>query len=75
MGVKDTTNGWWALALDTNGTQLKFVTQTNGAGVTNLTFTINWRSNDWHQIVLTYCLTNSSLYLDGLAVADRTGWE
>lgn len=59
------TNGWWGLLLNTNGTQLRFVTQTNSSAVTNLTATINWSSNQWHQIVLTYSATNSTLYLDG----------
>ncbi|MDB6019247.1 MAG: hypothetical protein JWR19_3736 [Pedosphaera sp.] len=68
LGVKNTANGWWAVVFNTNGTQLTFVTQTNGVGVTNLTSTVSWRSNDWHQIVVTYSLANSSLYLDGLAV-------
>jgi len=34
-----------------------------------LTVPIAWVANQWHQIVLTYGPTNSSLYLDGGAVA------
>jgi autotransporter-associated beta strand protein len=62
------TNGWWGLQFDTNGTHIHFVTQTNFTTTTNLTGTINWPSNQWHQIALTYNTINSSLYLDGNAV-------
>lgn len=69
MGSQTSTTGWWSLYFNTNGTQLIFGTQTNGLALTNLTATINWASNYWHQIVLTYSLTNSSLYVDGQSVA------
>jgi hypothetical protein len=68
MGTQTTSNGWWALYFNTNGTQLIFGTQTNGLAMTNLTTSINWVSNYWHQIVLTYSPSNSSLYLDGQPV-------
>jgi hypothetical protein len=68
LGIRNTTNVWWALVLNTNGTQLKFITQTNGAGITNLTATINWQAWSWHQVVVTYTNNNSSLYIDGLPV-------
>ena len=53
-----------------DGTQLNFVTQTNGneVEVTNLSAAVSWSSNDWHQVVLTFGPTNSALYLDGQAV-------
>jgi hypothetical protein len=63
------TNGWWALYVNPTGTQLSFGSSTNGAGTVNLTVPIAWVANQWHQIVLTYGPTNSSLYLDGGAVA------
>jgi hypothetical protein len=68
MGRQTTNTGWWTLMLDTNGNTLNFITQTNGVGMTNLTTTIIWASNVWHQIVLTYGATNSMLYIDGQAV-------
>jgi len=69
LGTKSSTNGWWALVLNSTGTNLSFCTQTNDTGTlkTNLTGAISW-SYDWHQIVLTYCSTNSSLYIDGQSV-------
>src|SRR5205823_42886 len=53
----------------TNVTEFAFKTQTNGNALTNLTSTINWTSNDWHQVILAYSSSNSSLYIDGQAVA------
>jgi Concanavalin A-like lectin/glucanases superfamily/Bacterial TSP3 repeat len=74
MGIKDTTNGWWGLTINSNGTQLTFACQTNGAGQTNFTAVINWTSNQWHQISIAYCPSNSALYLDGLpAVTNGLG--
>jgi hypothetical protein len=65
IGGSGTNTGWWTLLFDSNGTNLSFVTQTNGVSMTNLTCLVNWNSNSWHQIAVTYCGTNSSLYLDG----------
>lgn len=74
IGSQASTNGWWALVLSADGTELSFITQTNGSGMTNLTTTINWASNDWHQLALTYSATNISLYLDGqAAITNGTG--
>lgn len=68
IGSKNTTNGWWALICNTNGTLISFVTQTNGAGVTNVSMPVNWLAGQWHQVALTYSSNNSSLYLDGVAI-------
>ena len=73
MGNQTVTNGWWALVLNVNGSQLTFGTKTNGLAMTNLAATINWNSNQWHQIVLTYTPTNSVLYLDGQVSANGAG--
>ena len=68
IGGQDGPDGWWAVVLNTNGMAVSFITQTNGFSVTNLSATINWTSNDWHQIALTYSTTNSQLYLDGTVI-------
>ena len=73
IGSQDSAGGWWALVLSADGTTLSFVTQANGIGVTNLSATINWTSNDWHQVVLTYSATNSLLYLDAQLTASGAG--
>ncbi len=69
----DFTNGWWALYLSPDGTQLTFGSSTNGAGNTNLSASVSWVYKRWHQIALTYSPTASALYVDGeLAVQDDT---
>ena len=73
MGSQTATNGWWALIFNTNGTQLTFGSQTNGLALTNLTASIYWASNQWHQVVLTYTATNSLLYLDGQLATNGIG--
>jgi probable HAF family extracellular repeat protein len=73
IGSQDAADGWWALLLSADGTTLDFVTQTNGIGMTNLSATINWTANDWHQLVLTYSATNSTLYWDGQLTATGAG--
>jgi Concanavalin A-like lectin/glucanases superfamily/Bacterial TSP3 repeat len=67
------TNGWWALYLDPDGTTLFFATATNGTITTNLTATISWTSNQWHQIILLYSPYSSSVYLDAQLLANGTG--
>jgi hypothetical protein len=60
--------GWWSLFVDGGGTNIYFCAQTNsgdGALVTYLSAPIDWATNDWHMIALTYSATNSALYLDG----------
>ena len=59
---------WWSLVLNPAGTQLSFVTATNGQTQTNFNAAIAWSSEEWHQVALTYNATNSALYIDGQAV-------
>src|SRR5207248_10724057 len=70
IGSQGTSTGWWTLVLETNGNRLSFITQTNGTGFTNLVASINWTSNIWHQVALTYGPSNSLLYIDGHAVTN-----
>lgn len=67
------TNGWWALYVSPDGTQLCFGSSTNGGGGTNLAATIAWTTNQWHQVVLTYTTTNSLLYIDGQLATNGIG--
>lgn len=63
--------GHWAFGINPQGTFLWF--QSFSTNTTNWSTTIytaygvpiSWRSNEWHQIVLTYTPTNSAIYLDG----------
>jgi hypothetical protein len=71
-----TTNGWWSLHFNTNGTQILFETQTNNsAAVTCLTASnLAWTcTKEWHQILLNYSPTNSVLYLDSSLVSTGLG--
>ena len=65
LGGQDASDGWWTLACSPDGTELLFITETNGVIATNLSSTINWTSNDWHQLALTYGPVGSALYIDG----------
>ncbi|MGH7979143.1 MAG: LamG domain-containing protein [Limisphaerales bacterium] len=68
--------GWWSIYVDSGGTNLYFSSQTNdGSGNTyTLSVPIDWTTNYFHFIALTYSSTNVSLYLDGqLATNDPGG--
>jgi hypothetical protein len=71
------TNGWWALYFSPDGNELYFGSSTNGGGAVQLSASITWSSNQWHQLALTYTptngLLNSLLYLDGQPVASGSG--
>ena len=64
------TNGWWSLFFTPDGNHVVFGSSTNGAGGVNLSAGIAWTSNQWHQVVLAYSPTNSSLYVDGQLAAN-----
>ncbi|HSY18552.1 MAG TPA: LamG-like jellyroll fold domain-containing protein [Candidatus Acidoferrales bacterium] len=64
----DSSFGWWSLYVDDVGQNLSFSAQTNDLSsnvVTYLTVPIDWTTNYFHFIALTYCATNTALYLDG----------
>jgi len=63
-GPTNTASNWWALLLSSNGNSLSFVTETNGALMTNVYQSISWTNNTWHQVVLVYSSTGSGLYVD-----------
>ncbi len=68
--------GWWSVLLDGGGTNLYFSAQTNsgdGAVATYLSAPIDWGSNEWHMVAVTYSPTNSALYLDGTLAASGPG--
>jgi hypothetical protein len=72
----DSSYGWWSLYVDEAGANLYFSAQTNdGSGNTyTLSAPIDWTTNYFHFVALTYSSTNVSLYLDGqLATNDPGG--
>jgi alpha-tubulin suppressor-like RCC1 family protein len=76
-------NGFWGLYLYTtswaNGVPQDLnigfdsgdETGTNWSG--SIYAPLNWSSNQWHQIALTYTPTNITLYIDGLLVTNANG--
>jgi hypothetical protein len=58
--------GWWSLYTDPDGVNLYFSAQTNDGSQGNyLSAPIDWVTNRWHLLALTYCSTNCALYIDG----------
>jgi hypothetical protein len=59
-------SGLWSLYVDPDGVNVYFTVQTNGGDpVTYLSAPIDWVTNEWHQLAITYSATNTILYLDG----------
>ena len=58
------TNEWW-VEISADGTNLTFNTSNNGAATVQVSGSIQWASNTWHQVVLEYGPSDSSLYVDG----------
>ena len=61
--------GWFSLFVDPGATNLYFCTQTNSgdsAVYTNLSVSIDWSTNAWQFVALTYSATNLSLYTNGV---------
>lgn len=68
--------GWFSLFTDPGATNLYFCTQTNsgdGAVYTNLSTPIDWGSNLWEFVALTYSSTNLSLYTNGVLATNAPG--
>jgi hypothetical protein len=65
--------GWWSLYLNPDGTELYFAGQASGESAEYLRATIQWPSNEWHQVALAYSPTHSALYLDGQLAAEGSG--
>jgi hypothetical protein len=72
----DSSYGWWSIYVDDVGANLYFSAQTNdtSSNCYTLSTPIDWTTNRFHFIALTYSSTNVSLYVDGaLATNDPTG--
>jgi len=64
----DSSYGLWSIYVDPAGANLYFSTQTNDLSsnlTTYVTAPIDWTTNYFHFVVLTYSATNTALYLDG----------
>ena len=72
----DSSYGWWSIFVDTGGTNLYFTAQTNDLSSTITTYLsapIDWTTNYFHFVALTYSPTSSVLYLDGVFVTSGPG--
>jgi hypothetical protein len=72
----DSSYGWWSIFTDTGGTNLYFAAQTNDISSTITTYLstpIDWTTNYFHFVALTYSPTNTALYLDGVFVTNGPG--
>ncbi|HWX20795.1 MAG TPA: LamG-like jellyroll fold domain-containing protein [Candidatus Binatia bacterium] len=65
--------GWWSLCVDPGGNQFMFITGEAGNTMTNLVAPISWVATQWHQIVLTYTPTDSSLWIDLQLITNGSG--
>lgn len=72
----DSSYGWWSIFVDAGGTNLYFAAQTNNlsSGMTvYLSAPIDWTTNYFHFVAVTYSPTNTALYLDGDFVTNGPG--
>jgi len=72
----DSSYGWWSIYVDDAGSNLYFSAQTNDSSGNTYTLSapIDWTTNYFHFVTLTYSSTNVALYLDGqLATNDPGG--
>ena len=70
--------GWWSLYVDPQGVNIHFSAQGNDGSETDLSAPIDWQTNQWHNIAVTYAPTNGSatnlaLYLDGALATNGPG--
>jgi hypothetical protein len=59
--------------VDPAGDQLSFGTSGDGVAMTNVMVPIAWEADQWHQVVLSYSVSNSVIYLDGMPAATGSG--
>jgi hypothetical protein len=72
----DSSYGWWSIFVDDVGNNLYFAAQTNDLSssmTVYLSTPIDWTTNYFHFVALTYSPTNTALYLDGAFVTNGPG--
>ncbi len=66
--------GWWSLYMDDVGNNIYFSAQDeNGNEADYLSAPVTFTSNYWHLIALTWCSTNTALFVDGNCVTNGPG--
>jgi hypothetical protein len=68
-----TATGAIGLFISPDGTSLFWSAQTNGYSTNYLSAPISWNAGDFHEITVTYSVTNSSLFLEGQFVTNGPG--
>jgi predicted outer membrane repeat protein len=69
----DASIGWWSLYTDPEGCHLYFAAQTNGSEELYLATPVEFSSNQWYQVALTYTPSNSAIYLNDQLLTNGTG--
>ena len=72
----DSSYGWWSIYVDDGGNNLYFSAQTNDLSsniTTYLSYPISWTNDYFHFVAVTYCPTNTALYLDGVLATNGPG--
>jgi hypothetical protein len=65
--------GYWGLSVDPPGANLWFMSQDGTGSTYALSTPVSWSTNFFHFIALTYCATNTALYLDGVLATNDPG--
>ena len=64
----DSSYGWWSIFVDAGGTNIYLAAQTNDVSsnmTVYLSAPIDWTTNYFHFVAVTYSPTNTALYVDG----------
>ena len=72
----DSSYGWWSIFVDDTGNNIYFAAQTNDLSssmTVYLSAPIDWTTNYFHFLALTYSPTSSALYVDGVLVTNGAG--
>ncbi len=66
-------NAWWDLHFDEGGSRLRLAFEANGRSFVSLDHPIQWAAQQWHQIVLSYDIHDTTLWIDGEQVGRGIG--
>jgi hypothetical protein len=65
--------GYWGLSVDPPGQNLWFMSQDGAGNTYTLSTPVSWTTNFFHFIALTFCSTNTALYVDGVLMTNDPG--
>jgi hypothetical protein len=68
--TSNATASCWSLFIDPDGTNLMFLSQSNGESQVVLTAPIDFDAGDWHNVCVAYSDTNCCLYLEGQPITN-----